>query len=86
MGDRPDHLTVGEFQRSMQALERAVTTGFARTDDRLERIESVLTHHGERIAVLESASKTRSRKAAGWSTAAAAFVVTVFEGVRAYLR
>lgn len=79
-----EHLTVGEFQRSMQALERAVTTGFARTDARLEQIEAGQNNYGERIAVLEASHKTRTRKAIGWSAIITTGAVTLLESVKAY--
>jgi hypothetical protein len=80
-----EHLSVGEFQRAMQALERTVTTGFERTDARLERIESGQAGHGERLAVVEASVKSRRRHAVGWGTAVATGMATLFEGIRTYL-
>jgi hypothetical protein len=79
-------LSVGEFQRSMQALERMVQAGFERTDDRLERIESAQGEHGERIAVLEGGRKAQARRAAGWSTLIVSGGVAVVEAVRRYYK
>jgi hypothetical protein len=80
------YLSVGEFQRSMQALERAVTTGFARTDARLENIETAQNDHGERLAVIEATNKAKTRKALGWSAVATTGVVTLLEAVKTYFR
>lgn len=78
-----EYLTAAEFQRSITRLEATITAGFNTAYDKIDT-------HGERIAVLESASqadKKKSRtKAVSWSTAAAAFFVTFFEVVKAYLK
>lgn len=73
--DQQEHLTVGEFQRAMGALTETVERGF-------DRITEAQQEHGERIAVLEAASKAKSRRAASWGTAGAAVVVAAAEWIR----
>ena len=78
-----EYLTAAEFQRSMKRLEGTIAAGFNAAYEKMDG-------YGERIAVLEAADKTDKKKSrnktVSWSTAVAAFVVTVFEALRVYLK
>jgi hypothetical protein len=77
-----EHLTVGEFTRAMEALERSVLTRF---DQRFDRIEHRLDLHAERLVTLEAAKKKSTLKTAGWTGAAATVLVAIIESVKAFL-
>lgn len=81
-----EHLSTGEFQRSMKSLLETVEGGFERTDRRLEAIAEAQTEHAERLAVLESASRTRTKRATGWGAAIASVVVGAAETIRYLLK
>lgn len=72
-----EHLTVGEFQRGIERMERFIesTIGPIRDD--------VFNHEG-RLAVVEESQKAKTRKTAGWSAAAVTIVMAIVEGARAY--
>lgn len=83
MSPSEQHLTVGEHQRSTQALERVINTGFSRMDGRFDGITDILQDHGARLAVLEEARKQERRslqkKTVGWGSAIAGFVMLLVE-------
>jgi hypothetical protein len=74
-----EQLTAREFYKGIERIE-------ARFDRRFDTLDEKIDSHGERIAVLEAAAKSKTRKSVGWSSAAATVIVAVFEGVRAYLK
>jgi hypothetical protein len=83
MSEQNGYLRVAEFERAMQRLERAVTSGY-------DRIETKVDNYGERIVKLEnidrSERKTSTKKTVGWSSAAAGVVMLLVEAIKAYAK
>jgi hypothetical protein len=55
-------LSVGEFQRSMKALERSINARFDDTDQGIREVRDDIRLHGERLAVLEEFKKSETKK------------------------
>lgn len=70
-----EHLTVREFERGLNRIEA-----------RFDRLDTKVDGHTERIAALETLTKSRTRKTVTWTGTAAAAIVAILEGVRTYLR
>ena len=78
------NLSVGEFQRSMQSLERTMAQGLARTDERFNALDEKIDVHTARIAAIEATASLGKTKSAGWSVAIAATAIAVAETVRRF--
>ncbi len=81
-----EHLTVGEYERGMKAVERQIALGFDRMDKRFDRVEQVQDEHLARLVVLEAAPAQSQKKAYAWSSVIATLVVGLIEGVRSIAR
>lgn len=49
MPNDPTPLTIGEFQRTTDAMRREMATGFARINGRLDRHGETITVHGQQL-------------------------------------
>jgi hypothetical protein len=77
-----EHLSVGEFSRAMESLERNV---IGRLDQRCDRIEDRMSIHAERLVKLETARKKSNLRTAGWASGAATVLVAIIETVKTYI-
>lgn len=82
-----EHVTAGEFTRSIESIERQLTAGFERTSreianvsrglhKRLDMVDDTQGTQGERIAALEERTRSAARSAgirgASWGSIVAA--------------
>ena len=74
-----DLLSVGEFQRSMKALERSINTRFDETDSGIRDIRNDQRAHAERLAVLEEFKKAETRKSLSVATVLTVAIAAVGE-------
>ncbi len=83
MSEQNGYLRVGEFERAMARLERAVTSGY-------DRIETKVDEYGERIVRLESVERSErtssTKKTVGWSSAVAGGIMILVEAIKAYAK
>lgn len=86
MEHQEPHLTVGEYTRRMESVEKQIANGFARMDTRFDRVDERMTGHGERIRVLETRDRAESRattkRVAGWTTAISVMVAGILKGLQ----
>ena len=79
------NLSLGEFQRSIQALERSINTRFDSVDERLDGLQKEREKQSERIAVLEAATAATpdTKTTTTWSVIAATLTAGIIAGVKA---
>lgn len=69
-------LTAREFYKGIERLEARMDRGF-------DGVREELTGHSERIAVLESAKASTTKKATAWGSAVAGAVLVIVEAFKA---
>ena len=92
MGNNNGYLTVGEFERAMQAQNTMLRDGFSEVRERLNDVCEKQDTHSERIAVLETnhkfhhATPVKTKVAWGSIGAGAAAVVAIVKGFFTYVK
>lgn len=91
-----DHVTVGEFSRFAQSIERQLAAGFKQNTEeiravstavsnRLDRVEDEQNEQGRKLAVLEDRQKRANGSASKWGgtigAAAGAIVVALLNAL-----
>lgn len=83
MSNGQEHVTTGEFSRTMNALRDTIQDGFDGLNRRLDGVYKTQAHQGERIAALDERTTNANRRAgafgAGWGAAVAAMIAGLFQ-------
>jgi hypothetical protein len=83
MGEQ-EHVTIGEFSRTMQSLERQIRSGFDGVNARLDGLVQTQVDHEGRISRLDERTSSASRRA-GVHGATWGSIVTMIGALIQYL-
>jgi hypothetical protein len=75
-------LTTAEFERAMRTLERTISRGFERTDERFNAVDDKIDAQGQRLAIVESRDQKAKAQSVGFGTVAGGVVVAMVEVFR----